>query len=330
MSKVQCDICKKLFANKTTLKNHGKICKVYDNSEGENICKYCNKGYKSEYKLKNHENKCKELFEYKNNEVIETHVCQYCNKGYKTIYTLNYHMKNCNSKNICGTCNSIKKNDCTICRDKHINELLHKITVLETEKIALETSRNDLREQYNILLEKISKPTVVYNNNTTNNKITLKQIVSRLEPISYDLTNSLEHLTSKYLDDGIKGFAKFLIDHVCNNKIITSDHSRNTIAYRTDYENFIRDPECISLINNTLKKNSDEIISRVEERKKHFRDLMEKNTDDFEECVMKASKIHELKRLTSETNTDLNIKEISNILCDHGVKTYNKHIENFT
>jgi len=45
---------------------------------------------------------------------------------------------------------------------------------------------------------------------------------------------------------------------------------------------------------------------------------------------MKASKIHELKRLTSETNTDLNIKEISNILCDHGVKTYNKHIENFT
>lgn len=332
MSRVQCDTCKKLFANKTTLKNHSKICKVHDSSNEEHICDYCKKGYKSFYYLKVHMEKCKDLFEYKNNDVVEIHSCQYCNKDFQTVYTLNYHMKNCNSKitNLCDTCNSIKRNDCTVCKDKYINELLHKITVLETEKTALETSRNDLREQYNILLEKISKPNNIVYNSTTNNKITLKQVVSKLEPISYDLSGSLVHFTEKFIDEGIKGFAKFMVEYVCNDKIVTSDFSRNTIAYRTNFENFIRDPECISLINNTLKKNSIEIISKVEERKKHYRDLMDANVDNFEDCFIKATNIHELKKLTLASNTDMNIKDISNLLCEHGVKTYNKHVENLT
>jgi hypothetical protein len=222
--------------------------------------------------------------------------------------------------------------------DIDTHELLNKINILENEKIALETSRNQFREQYNALLEKCTQAkninkTVVYNNNSTNtnNNITLKQVVSTLEPISHDdIKDSMVHFTNKYIDDGVKGFAKFMVDFVCNNKIVTSDHSRNTIAYRTTYENFIRDPECINIINRTLKQNSNYIINVLDERKEHYRKLMDENSDDFDTHLIKAAKIHELKRITEASkseNADVNIKDISNILCNHGAKNYNKCVE---
>lgn len=309
-------------------------------------CKHCDKKL-SKYYLKKHENKC--LKKIKNKDISLT--CKYCNKDFTSRYSLNRHVSAC-EKTFCEKCNKkIFNGKCMNCINlienikielktdyeklqKEYENLSVKYDNLkykyETEKAVLEASKNEVKEQYNILLEKISKPNVVYNNTTTNNKITLKNVVSKLPPISYDLTNVLDNLTSKYIDEGMKGFAKFLVDHVCNNKIITTDHSRSTIAYRTNFENFIRDPECLSLINNTLKKNSEQIICRVEERKKHYRKLMEENTDDFEECIIKASRIHELKKLTDDSNNDLNVKDISRILCDHGIKIYNEHIENLT
>jgi len=324
MSKVQCDKCKKLYLNEITLKNHIKKCLTKDvtNNDESNFCIYCNKSYKSIYYLNSHTIKCKELHEIQDIKILEQkYICLYCNKNYSSTYALNNHKVNCNKK-----------------MDIDIQELLNKINVLENEKIALETSRNQFRDQYNALLEKCTQAkninnTVVYNNNSTNtnNNITLKQVVSTLEPISHDdIKDSMVHFTNKYIDDGVKGFAKFMVDFVCNNKIVTSDHSRNTIAYRTTYENFIRDPECINIINSTLKQNSNYLINVLDERKEHYRKLMDENSDNFDTYLIKASKIHELKRITEASkseNADVNIKDISNILCNHGAKTYNKCVE---
>ena len=52
--------------------------------------------------------------------------------------------------------------------------------------------------------------------------------------------------------------------------------------------------------------------------------------DEFDTYLKRGTKIQELKKLTESSmseKSDDNIKKISNILCNHGVKTYQKTIE---
>jgi hypothetical protein len=194
----------------------------------------------------------------------------------------------------------------------------------EIEKKYMEEFKENFKENYKEMLNRVNT-TINYTSN-----ITLKQVVSKLEPISYeDIKNSMSLFSNEYIDDGIVGFARFLCEHSCNNKIVTSDKSRNTIAYRTKFNDFIKDPECIILINNTLRDNSEEIIKKAEERRDYYRDLMDID-DEFDTYLKRGTKIQELKKLTESSmseKSDDNIKKISNILCNHGVKTYQKTIE---
>jgi len=162
------------------------------------------------------------------------------------------------------------------------------------------------------------------NSNTSTNHITLKQIVSKLEPICQDeIKNSMPLFTNEYVDDGIRGFARFLCDYSCNNKIITSDNSRHTIAYRTKFDDFIRDPGCLNLINNTLKNNSEEIIQRTDDRRRYYT-----NHEEYNTFSKRISRIIELRRLTEaavKEKPDDNIKSISNLLCEHGLRTFHNN-----
>jgi len=223
-------------------------------------------------------------------------------------------------------------------KQMHYEITLLKSTIQELEMKNIEYEIeykyiNESKEEYKGLIGKVN--TTINNNsysNTSNNNITLKQIVSKLEPICYDyIKNSMNLFTNEYLDDGIMGFARFLCEHSCNNKIITSDKSRNTIAYRTKFNDFIKDPECINLINKTLQDNSEIILKKSDERREYYKELLDVD-DEFETYCKRGAKIQELKKLTQSSLTekqDDNIKKISNILCNHGVKTYQKTIDQF-
>ena len=145
--------------------------------------------------------------------------------------------------------------------------------------------------------------------------------MSKLEPICYDeIKSSMSNFTNDYIDDGIKGFARFLCDFGCNNKIVTTDNSRHTIAYRTKFDDFIRDPECVLLINNTLKNNSDEIIYKAEERRKYY--LNHANYDSFSKRIMRIIELKKIAEASVKEKPDDNIKAISNLLCEHGLRTF--------
>jgi hypothetical protein len=228
-------------------------------------------------------------------------------------------------KNLSEFENKVKELQCEITL---LKSTIHELEMKNREYEIEHKYINESKEEYKELLGKVN--TTINNSYSNTSNITLKQIVSKLEPISYDdIKNSMSQLTNEYIDEGIKGFAKFLCDHGCNNKIITTDSSRSTIAYRTAYDDFIRDPECLNLINNTLQKNSDEIIKKTNERKDYYRSLMDTNIDTQEYISIsnRASKIFELKKLTESSireNPDENIKKISNILVNHGLTTYHK------
>ena len=137
-------------------------------------------------------------------------------------------------------------------------------------------------------------------------------------------------LKDEYIDDGINGFAKFLCDHSLNNRFITTDHSRNIIAYRTDFYDFIRDPECLTLINRTLKENYEEVVKKSTDRMEYYRKLMDTEDDEYLDCSDKAMKVYELKKFADASikeKPDDNIKAISNILCKHGLDTYQNTIK---
>jgi hypothetical protein len=201
----------------------------------------------------------------------------------------------------------------------------------DVEKKYINEYKENYKENYKELLSKVNSTTHInnINNANNNNNITLKQVVSKLEPISYEeIKDSMTLFTNEYIDDGILGFARFLCEHSCNNKIITTDKSRNTIAYRTKLNDFIKDPECLILINKTLQDNSDEIIRKSVNRIEYYKELLD--TDEFDTYFKRGSKILDLKKLTESSlkeKPDENIKKISNHLCTHGVRNYQNAID---
>ena len=268
-------------------------------------CEMCNKYYSTKFNLQKHVKICKIKIE---NEKQTT--CIGCEKTFNSIFTLNTHYKKCVYKKL-------------IDLELENNNLKSLCETIKEEKIKLEIELK-LRSDLPVGTTITNNYTSNNNSNTSNNHITLRQIVSKLEPICQDeIKSSMSLYTNEYVDDGIKGFARFLCDHSCNNRIITSDNSRHTIAYRTKFDDFIRDPECINLINNTLKNNSDEIIQRANERRRYYINHEEHNT-----FSKRIGRIIELRRLTEaavKEKPDDNIKAISNVLCEHGLKTFHNN-----
>jgi predicted nuclease with TOPRIM domain len=308
------------------------------------VCEFCSKNYSNIYTLQTHLKKCKEKMIFLYNELQQdiTKVKQEKDDLKKDITILQ------NEKNELASIVKSLETDKSLLLST-IQQQNEKIISLEDEQTNLKKQIFDLqlknkeyeiaqkyicesKNEYKEMIGKVSTTINSYSNNQTssNNNITLKQIVSKLEPISYDdIKKSMSLFSNEYIDDGIIGFARFLCDHSCNNKIITSDKSRNTIAYRTKFNDFIKDPECLYLINKTLQDNSDEIISKTEERREYYKELFDVD-DEFETYVKRGSRIQELKRLTQSSlseKPDDNIKKIAQVLTNHGVKTYQKTVE---
>jgi hypothetical protein len=194
-------------------------------------------------------------------------ICEYCCKEFKRADSCSRHKDKCIQR--------IIKEEVDKSIIKYKQELLNK--------------ENEIKLLRELLDKQMNKPTTTIiksqtnnsnDNITVNNKLTLKQIVSKLDPVDFEeIKNSMDQLTDDYIDRGLEGFAYFLCNHPCKNKIVTTDNARNVIAYRTKKQEFVRDPEAHHLINRSLRENADTIIERSKERhsywKKQYDDDME-------------------------------------------------------
>jgi len=317
-TKISCDLCHKDFSL-SYIARHKTKCK----NEKSFSCNFCSKKLSTQYNLQVHMKTCKEKI-YATNSNLEKELSEIKAK-YKNMLNKNSILKNQN-KSMSSLENKVKQ------MESEINTLKLTIKDLELKNKEYEIQQkyiNESKEEYRELIGKVNT-TINNTYSNTSNTITLKQIVSNLEPICYeDIKNSMNLFTNEYLDDGIMGFARFLCEHSCNSKIITTDKSRNTIAYRTKFNDFIKDPECLNLINKTLQDNSEVIIKKADERRDYYRELLDVD-DEFETYSKRGFKIQELKKLTQSSlseKPDENIKKISGLLCNHGVKTYQKTMD---
>lgn len=155
------------------------------------------------------------------------------------------------------------------------NELIEKNKEIEKKNEQIRKKNEEIEKKNEEIIDKdeqieflksllVSNKT---NNITITNNINIKQIVSKLEPIDFkDMSKYMDKFTSRYIDQSLIGIAKFICEHPYKGKFITTDHSRNTIAYRTKDINFIRDPDAFYLLKKTLEENKEDIIDKAKVR----------------------------------------------------------------
>lgn len=324
-NRIMCENCNKKYTPRN-IENHKIKCCTYSK------CDFCNKVLSSPYNLQVHLQKCKIKINLSYENLLKEKI------------DLEDRLKILEEDNnkIFKKCNLLEEENILLKNEKI--EVEGKIKIYESENMSLKLRVNTLEtqnsveqkyiqkyeENYKEMCSKMNTTLNINNLTNANNNITLKQVVSKLEPISYDeIKDSMSLFTNEYIDDGVIGFARFLCEHSCNSKIVTTDKSRNTIAYRTKFNDFIKDPECLNLINKTLQDNAQDIIRKTQERSDYYRSMID-NDDDIDIYFKKGAKINELKKLTESSLTekpDDNIKKMSGLLCNHGIKTYQKTMD---
>jgi hypothetical protein len=247
--------------------------------------------------------------------------CEFCYKKFSTKSNCNKHKHICKIKKIKEIENK-EKTDIIKQKEEEIKqkdyELKQKDDQITILKSMLETYTN--------------KPNIInYNNNTINN-LTIKQMVTKLDPIDFKtIKEHMNNYSTSYQDKGAKGYAEFLCEHPFKDKFITTDFTRNTIVYKTKEIDFIRDPESSYLITRSIKENSNEIIEKASDRLKKINTKIKRTDyeDDFDEYICKKSDIKQLIDVVENISTKHLIdKDVSNIFKNNGLKTYQTLLEN--
>ena len=213
-------------------------------------CEFCNNTYKTKSSLNHHKKNAKKCLILRGEEIVNNYVCEYCDFKSITKDTLNKHQLCCKMKN--------KKYTTLEMKDKlSILKKYYEIK-LEQKDILLERIEKELKEckdNFNMIA---SKPTIVNTTNNHNNTRINNLIIADLnESTIIDKVES--NFTLEYLNDGIRGLAKFTKDHIVNPedgkpKYICSDPSRAVFKYKdengvvqkdvsaTKLKNAIKDP----------------------------------------------------------------------------------------
>ena len=256
-------------------------------------------------------------------ELNQANICEFCNKSFSTKSNCTKHKITCKIKKNKELTDSIVLKDIIKQKDEEISKNYTEIKQKEEQIKFLKS-----------MIESLSnKPTnVSYNNcNNVNNNLSIKQIVSKLDPINFkDVKHHMGNFTSSYQDQGTEGFAKFLCDHPFKDKFITTDYSRNTIAYKTKEQDFVRDPESTYLISRTLKENKEDIIDSSKDRLNFINNKIKKSTDEDDTEIYCSKKLNIKKLIDTTENIDstkINDKDMSSVFRSSGVITYQNLIE---
>lgn len=264
----------------------------------DNICNFCKKIFKTKYSLKIHETTSKKCIKQRSNngDMVLEFNCNHCRKFFTTKQNLESHLLICKKKS------EDEKEEQTQFLNKILKEnetLKHTKKYLKNEIDNKNKLYNELKVNYDNLLNKFerleekyldfaSKSKVVnttnnnYHTQNSTNNLTVKQYVSQLQPITaIDFQNTLQHYSDKYIDEGAIGYAKFLLDHPCNNKIVTTDLSRKIVAYRTDKNEFIKDPKCRELIKMAIVDHKNDILNICSKRRKLLGDMKTLDDDSY-------------------------------------------------
>ena len=254
-------------------------------------CEFCKKMYTTISSLNHHKKTAKKCLLLRDSGDIVFFKCTNCEYKTTTKYNFYNHENNC----------KLKLQNCKIGYEEQIKNLKNQIekdVILldEKDKIIfrlekdLKECKEQLKDNFNMIA---SKPTVV--NKTTHNNLII--IDFKDSTIRDKVENNF---TLAYLNDGLRGVAKFTKDHIVNSeggkhKYICSDSSRGVFKYMDENGVIHKDVRATKL-KNAIK---DPIITKsktlfIEENSRLF-DVIANGDDDNENNELMSDQISILK-----------------------------------
>lgn len=259
-------------------------------------------------------------------------VCNFCNKTYSTKFNLNKHQKICKGK--IKTFEQLENENNK--KDKELMEKDEQIAFLKSLLISYTSNANKDNRECNNTINKDNRESTNttniknFNQIIINNNFSINDIVSYLEPIDYkEISNAIDYYTVKYMDEGYEGFAKFLCNHPCKEKFITTDNNRSVVSYKTVENMLIKDPQAQMLLTKSLRENANEILSKLNARKEYLSNMLDKNIselddDEIEKEQKKIDDINQLRNSIKKITQDdivINKKAVS-VMTKKGLQNY--------
>ena len=235
-NKMECEFCKKILSNATTLKTH------------QTSAKYC---LKIQGKI----------------DVFDNFECEYCSKKFTLLHYLNSHTNTCknkneNIKNIKDEINTLQTENNTLKED---NEKL-KDKIIQLEKKIVELSvRSQIYESDHKVIQDIAKQP---KNNINNKILNINSLNLNKENIKDILYNKFEEI---HLMNGQKSLANFTVDNFLkdddgNLTYVCTDPSRQIFKYKDSLGDVKKDIKAKKLTNILLESGIKDINTKVAQK----------------------------------------------------------------
>jgi hypothetical protein len=228
-----------------------------------------------------------------------TVTCDYCNKTYTNKYLLARHQKTAKKclliqgeKNIpnfkCVGCNS------TFTRkdyyQTHIDICGPYIEIQLSEEYEWQLIKKDdeigcLRDEIKKLRVELSKRPNITINNNDNRKIVFETHIS--EKL---VRKSLTHLTTKFLDEGAHGLAKFASEHPYKGNVICRDPSRNLLEYKNGAGKIVKDKNGFRIAPDFFRGIRSSAEAKIEELMENYSTYI----TDEKELAKQASRLGDI------------------------------------
>ena len=225
-------------------------------------CQYCKNVFSNKTSLNNHQRSAKYCLKLRGSTLSEKYICNGCSKSFNRKYEYNRHLSICKADVKIEKYN-LQIKDIEKINDQITNQLENKqIHINHLEKIIQEQKETISKLQdklENIAIKAVQRPT------TTNmNKTQINNFIQKMEPISSE--HMLEHaqnLTLEHIQKGASGYAEYALEYPLKERIACVDYSRRKMKFKDKDGNLITDPEMIKLAPmffNSIKDKSSEIV----------------------------------------------------------------------
>jgi hypothetical protein len=214
-------------------------------------CKFCNKDFTTKIILKTHQTTAKYCLKIQNKNPEETYECTYCSKKFNIKYNYDMHTAS----------HLIDPVVIKLCKtEDEIKELKMKLDQKdEILKNALEQIKVFQEQNQKLLMKAVSTPKNTYNT------VNIKNFTAMTQE---HFKENAKNLTMDHINNGIKGYAEFMIDYPCKDSLVVTDASRKIFKYKDKDSKMCVDIEARNLINEISKaiepKNRELIINAIE------------------------------------------------------------------
>lgn len=245
---------------------------------------------------------------------MTTNICNHCQKQFSNKQNCVRHEKTCRFK-------AVKEQLEKKCKDSSVllKQLEEKDKLLQEKDEQIAFLKTILES--NVGKQKQGK-TINNNNNITINNITTKDITEFLEPIQFEeIKTAIQDLNYKHIRKGMKGIAEFLCENALSGKIITTDSSRDIIAYNTTQKKLIRDPKASFLLNKTIQDNSEILLDKITKENLWIQD--NQSDDEYEGEIRNIEILNSIVK-NVQKNKNVENLEFCNIVKKNGINNLNK------